>query len=349
LLRRLKVDEHVNKKHEGTPIKVEAVITKLVYYILLIYVALISLNLLKVKDALDPLKIAMTDIFAAIPNVISAVFIGFLGYVIAKVVSSIVLAATAGLDPVAPKAGLSKKLSISKTLERISFIMIFVPILIQALDTLKITAISDPAKHLLQKLLDAVPGILGAAVILILFYIVGRFIADFLSGFLAGLGADEIPKKIGASGIFGKKSFSKFCSGLVFFFIMLSAAVFAVDILKVPRFSEILAKLIQFSGNVVIGLIVLAIGNFIATYAADAIAKSTKNAIVPLVVRIAILALVIAMGLHTMGIGKEIVDMAFFFALATASLTVIIAFGIGGIKPAGALMEDWLNKLKTKK
>jgi len=78
LLHKIKLDERLNKKAEGTPVKLEGVISKFVYYVLLIYVLMISLDLLGAKGVLDPLKVAMEKLFAVIPDAIAAVFIGFL-------------------------------------------------------------------------------------------------------------------------------------------------------------------------------------------------------------------------------------------------------------------------------
>ena len=346
MLHKVRLDERLNKKVEGTPVQLEGVIAKFVYYILLIYILMMTLELLGVKGVLDPLENAMTKIFQVIPDAIAAIFIGFLGYILAKVVSSIVLAATVGFDSVASKAGISKSLTVSKVLEKIVFIVIFVPSAIAALDKLNIKAISDPAKGMLTSLFDAVPEILGAAGVLVLAYIVGKFVTGFLSDFLKDLGSDDVPKKIGAEGLFAGKSFSVFCSNICFFFIMLSASVFAVGVLNVPKVTEIMGSLLLFVGNIVVGLIILAIGSFIANVAFDKLAASSKSTILPIIAKVAILCFVITMGLHAMKVGDKIVEDAFIFACATISLTIILAFGLGGREAAGKLMDHWLGKLK---
>ena len=346
ILKKMNLDDWLNKNTEGKKVEMSKVIGKLVYYILLVNVLLITLNLLGVQGVLKPLVNATDKLFSIIPNAIAAGFIGFLGYILAKVISSIVLAATSGIDPVAEKVGLGKSFSISKVLEKLVFITAFIPIAIIALDTLKIKVISDPAKDMLTTLFHAIPQIIGAAIVIVVAYIVGRFIVGFLSEFLKGLGADAIPEKIGATGVFGEKSFSGFVSGICFFFIMLGAAVWALDILNIPKITSILGKLLDFSGNVVIGLIVLAVGSFLANVAYERLSKSSDSKLLPIIAKVAILSLIITMGLHTMNVGAEIIELAFMFALATVSLTIILSFGLGGREAAGKLMDHWLEKLK---
>ena len=81
-------------------------------------------------------------------------------------------------------------------------------------------------------------------------------------------------------------------------------------------------------------------------FASDKLAKSSKSKIIPLIAKVAILCLVITMGLHAMDIGEEIVELAFMFTLGTISLTIILAFGLGGREAAGKLMGHWLSKLQ---
>jgi hypothetical protein len=345
LLRKIRLDDKINSEETKTPIKVEAIIQKFVYYILLVYVLLLALDKLEIRDVLRPVETMFTKFFGMIPNIIAAVLIAFMGYILAKIISSIVRAASTGFDPLVNKAGLSEKLTISKLLGQLVFIFIFIPIVISSLNVLHIEAISKPAISMLEELSTAIPNIIAAALIIIVFYIFGRLVTNFIAELLKNFGADDLPKKIGAAGIFGKKSFSVFCGNLVFFFIMLSASIAAVGKLEMPNISGILTDLLNFAGKVVLGLIVLALGNFIAVFAHDRLSASTKGGIYPLIVKYAILSFVLAMGLHTMGIAPDIVKMAFMFIFGTLALTIILAFGLGGREAAGKAMEKLLAKI----
>ena len=346
LLHKLKMDEWLNRKTEDKPVKLEPVIAKLVYYILLVYVLIITLDILQVKDVLDPVTQMFGKFILMIPNIVGAAFIAFFGYILAKIISSIVLAASSGLDSLAPKVGLGKSASISKLLGQLVFIVIFIPVAIASLDTLKIEAISQPALALVRRLSGAIPYVIAAALVLVVSYVVGKLATGFLAELLSSMGADSVPEKIGAKDMFKKTTFSVFCGRLAFFFIMLAAAEGAVEYLKMDNISVILTELLALSGKVVLGLIILGIGNLIAMFAQDKMKQATKAPLLPVVVRISILFLVLAMGLHTMGVAKDIIEMTFMFTLGTLSLTIILAFGLGGREPAGKLMDKWLSKLK---
>ena len=62
--------------------------------------------------------------------------------------------------------------------------------------------------------------------------------------------------------------------------------------------------------------------------------------------RIAILTLVAAMGLRSMGIADDIVNMAFGLTLGAVAVAIALSFGLGGRDAAGKQMEYWLSKLR---
>jgi hypothetical protein len=66
-------------------------------------------------------------------------------------------------------------------------------------------------------------------------------------------------------------------------------------------------------------------------------------------VRVVILALVLAMGLRSMGIANDIVNMAFGLTFGAAAVAFALSFGIGGREAAGKQMEHWLSKLRKGK
>ncbi|MBN1864113.1 MAG: mechanosensitive ion channel [Victivallales bacterium] len=344
MLRRVGIDEKLNKKNTQTPVRIEPIISKFVYYLLLIYVLLLTLDILGVRSVLSPIEAMLGKFLVMVPHIIGAAFIVFLGYILGKTLGGVVQAATSGFDSVVSKAGISDKLTVSKLLGQLVFIFVFVPIVVAALHVLQIEAISAPAIGMLEGFATAIPNIVGAGVCLIVFYVVGRLVTGFIAELLKNFGSDDIPKKIGASGLFGKRSFSIFCANIAFFFIMIFGASIAVSTLKMPEITEILTGLLVFSGKVVLGMIILGIGNFLATFAHDSLAKSTKGGVYPVIVRVAVLSLVLAMGLHTMGIAEDIVEMAFMFIFGTLGLTIVLAFGLGGREAAGKTMAKWLSK-----
>ncbi len=332
------------KEKTGRDLGLGALIANVVFYLVILYVTLIALGVLGIEGVLDPAKDMLGRLLAMIPNVIAAALIGIAGYIIARIVSGAVSFVSSGLDRFAPKVGLGEEFKISKLLGTLTFVLILVPVLISALDALKIEAVSGPATDMLRTLLNAVPNIIAAGVILGVAFIVGRFVRGIITDLLKNAGADAAAEKAGAGRMFGERGAAATIGNLVLFFIMLAAALSAVEALQLERLADVLGGLLAFAGNVVVGLLIIAVGVWLAGIAHDRMQRDGKPTVASGVVRVAILGFVLALGLRAMGIGEDIVNLAFGLTLGAVAVAVALSFGLGGREAAGKQMDHWLSK-----
>jgi hypothetical protein len=130
-----------------------------------------------------------------LPNIVAALVIGGVGWIVATVLRNLVtnLLRSAGFDQIGNKAGPGRHGAAVGLAGLLVFIVVFVPALIAALDALKIEAISRPATDMLAMLLDAVPRIIAAGLILLVTWLVASFAARLLASLLANVGFDSLP------------------------------------------------------------------------------------------------------------------------------------------------------------
>ena len=342
------VDDRIEES-TGERYKFSKIIARFVYYLLLLFLFLLVLNIQGEEKALEPLRNMFTEFFTMLPNIIGALLIGFMGYLIGKIVAAGITLAIKPADSISSDIGLGKKISISKIVGQILFIVIFVPTLIAALDALEIEAISAPAIGMLNTFLEAIPTFLFAALILTVAYFIGRFVSSNVTLILKNLNVDQLPKKLGLEVFVGEKvSLSKFIGGLIFFFIIFAAFISASEKLNFTLISALLGKLVAFAAQIALGLIILAVGNFISRLAYKFLTRSesNKNITIATVVRFVILGLVFAIGLKAMGIADEIVHLAFGLSLGACAVAFALAFGLGGREAAGKQVEHWFKKLR---
>jgi len=154
---------------------------------------------LQIEGLMTPLTDMTGSFLGILPNLFAAVVIGFVGYLIAKVVRGLVsnLLAATGVDRFSETHEETEGLKLSELGGTLAFILIIVPTLIAALDALRIEAISVPLTGMLDVFLLAVPNVLAAAAILLIAWFVGRFVAGLVTRLLANLGFDRIPERIG--------------------------------------------------------------------------------------------------------------------------------------------------------
>lgn len=347
LLNRIGVDARLKEKTGSDP-RLTPLLASILFYLVVLYAAVIALGVLGIEGVLDPAKAMLAKTLDIVPNAVAALLIGLIGYIVARIVSGAVRIALAStLDRIAPKAGLGEDFKPSGLLSTFVFVLVLVPVLISALDALKIEAISQPAVRMLDELMAAVPNVIGALIILGVAYVAGRFVRGILVNILKNVGADNFAEKTGGARLFGQQGFSVAIGNLALFFILLAASLSAVETLNLQQLSSVLRNLLVFSGEVAVGLLVIAVGSWLANIAYTRLNKDGKSSTLASIARIIILGFVLALGLRAMGIGDEIVNLAFGLTLGAIAVAVALSFGLGGREAAGRQMEHWLGKWRT--
>ncbi|EGG93192.1 hypothetical protein IMCC1989_1580 [gamma proteobacterium IMCC1989] len=315
------------------------------YYLVLLNVLLIVLERMNITSVLDPLKHLASQFMGALPNIIGAGIIFYAGWIIATLASSFVSLAAKKLDKTLEEKGFNVDFKASSFLGAFVFGGILLPIVVAGFEFLNIKPISEPATQMITEFMQAVPNIVGAALILIVAYVLGRFIIFMLTGLLKGMNVDQIPEKIGLDSVFNeKRTLTSMIGSVIMFFIMLTATTAAISKLNIPLISDIFARLISFGGGILLGGIILVVGYVLANIAYKKLLATSDN--MANIARFAILGLVLAMGLRAMGLADNIVNMAFAFTFGAIAIAAAVAFGLGGRDAAKKLSDKWADKIK---
>jgi hypothetical protein len=352
----------------------ESIGNALYWFIFLLFLPAI-LRTLELQGTLEPVQQLLNDILSILPNVLAALLIGAVGWFIAQVVRRIVtnfLMAT-GVDRIGSRFGLGQTTttySLSWIIGTIIYVLILIPTAIAALNALEIAAISGPAISMLEQILNVLPQIFTAAVILILAYVVGQFLSDLVTNILTGLGFNNLfqwlgfrtqpstpsaqpevivvePQSTRPTPV-PTKTPSEIVGIIVWVGVMLFATVAAVNILNIPALTALIAGIIVILGQILAGLIVFAIGLYFANLAFSLIVSSggRQSRILGQAARVSIIALVSAMALQQMGVATSIVNLAFGLLAGAIAVAIAIAFGLGGRDIASEQIREWLNSFK---
>jgi hypothetical protein len=175
----------------------------LYWFIFLLFLPAI-LNALDLNGTLEPVQGMLNEILALLPNILGAIIIAAVFWFVATIVKRIVtnLLAATGIDNIGRKFGLGSTAgsqSLSSIIGAIVFVLILIPGIISALQQLQIDAISDPAIDMLRQVLNLIPKLFAAGVVLALFYIAGKFVAEFVSNILSNIGFDNLGQWLGMS------------------------------------------------------------------------------------------------------------------------------------------------------
>jgi Conserved TM helix len=328
------------------------------------------LDTLGLGSSLAPVQNLSADVLSAVPKIIKAVIIGAVSWFVAKIVRDIVtnIAAAAGSERLAAQLGLNRSMP-NQTLAGIAgtlvFVTILVPGIISALQALDIDAISGPAILMLNQITLMLPRVLTAGVLIALSYFIGKFLSELVTTTLATLGFDNIVQVLGLSNLVNEaapqrtdsiegsantKTPSQLAGILVLVATMLTAAISATNILGIPSLTMITESVLFIGSQILIGLVVFAVGLFLANLAFRLInaAGTRQSNILAQTARIVIIVLVGAMGLQRMGIAPDIVNLAFGLTLGALAIAAAIAFGLGGRDVAGEQLRQWLTSFNRR-
>ncbi len=356
----------------------------LIYWLVWLLFLPAILGELELQGLLGPVQGLVTDLVNFLPNLASAVIILVVGYFVARIVRDIVtnLLASTGIDRLAQRVGFSsaaptssvpassattsspnaattpmatqsQPMTLSRLLGTVVFALILIPVVISALDALNLEALSTPAIAMLNQVLNAIPNIFAAAILLAIAYFVARLIADLVRNILAGLGFDRILSRIGlrsATSTTTGRQPSDIAGTIIFAAIMLFAAAEAAGLLGFEQLSGLVAEFLVFFGNVILGLIVLGLGLYLANLAEQTIRSSDvqNRDILATVARYAIILLAVTMALRQMGIAEDIVTLAFGLLLGAIAIAAALAFGLGGRDLAARELERMRKDLKDR-
>lgn len=327
------------------------------YWLVFLLFLPIILGTLQLDGLLEPVQAMMGRLLTFLPNVLAAGVILAVGWLIARIVQRIVtnLLGAVGVDQLGEKVGLGTALGtrkLSGLVGLVVYVFILFNVILSSLNALELEAVTRPASNMLGQVLDAIPRLFAAAVLLALAFYVGRLVSQLLSGVLAGAGFDSVLQKLGLSrdgASDGAKRPSELAGTLLLTAIMLFASIEAAGLLGFANLAVLLSGLLGFAGQLALGIVVFGVGLFLANVAASTIRASgnAQAGLLATAARIGILVLSTAIALRQMGIANEIIELAFGLLLGSFAVAAAIAFGLGGRDVAAKQIEEWRDGLKN--
>lgn len=363
-LEAVSLDRRLESATETVPAHhVSDTIAGVVFWVVLLFFLPAMLRVLDLEAAVVPLTGMFTRALVVVPDLFAAAVILLVGWIVARVVRAIVVGFTEamGVGDLAARVGLTKALGgqrVTVILGTVAYVLTLIPVIVTAIDTLHLSAISTPAIGALSTLFNSLPYVFGAILILSLAFVVGRLLRDFVSGILRGIGFDSILAALGltsAQAAVGGRTPSQIGGMVTMVFVMIFAAMEAAELLEFQRLAVLISHFVQFLAQVVVALVVIGIGIYLANFTRRIILAGSSdkadsgNLLLASLARYAIIVFSVALGFQQMGIGKEIVVTAFALVLGAICLALGLSFGLGSRELAQRTVEEWARKLRSDK
>lgn len=326
-----------------------------VYYLVWLLFLPAILGAIGLQGLLVPVQNMIDQFLSFLPFLAAAAVLLIVGWFVARIVQRIVTGflASAGVDSFAERVGVAKYMggmTVSYLLGLLVFIVILIPVITAALDALNLTSLTAPLTAMMNEVITAIPNYVAAAAILIVTYVVARWLISIAVEILKGFGVNSLPRVLGLGETesIGGRTFAQWIGDLALLIVMLLAAVQAAQVIGWTAVTVAIGGFGVQIVKIAFGLIVIAIGVYLANFAAkfiDGTAMPNK-VLVAMVARVAIIAFAGAMGLTAMGFAEQIVILAFGLFFGAIAVAVALAFGLGGRETASKQIAEWSDSLK---
>ena len=324
------------------------------YWLTLLLFLPAILGTLSLDGLLGPAQGMVGAVLNFLPNVLAAVLVLVIGWLVARIVrrAATGFLASIGTDRLGERVGFGDRgptQRLSELLGLLVYVLILIPVLIGTLNALQLEAVTAPTSNMLNAILAAVPNIIAAALVVAIAFVVGRLVAGLVERLLSGTGFDQISAWLGIRAERTPVTWppSRIVASLVVVTVMLFAAIEGSRLLGFSELANLISRFTVFGAQILFGLVIFAIGLYLANLAARAVGGSgIGNAtVLAVVARSAILILTGAMALLQMGIADEVILLAFGVSFGSVAIAAAIAFGIGGRETARRLLDEWTEKL----
>jgi hypothetical protein len=199
-LQAAKIDERFGKAEgeEGQPrTPMSKTLSEAAYWLVFLLFLPAVLGALNLTGLLLPVQGMVDKLIGFLPNLLGATIILAIGWFVALIVSRLVTSILAGIgaDRIGERIGVN--LALSGFLGKLVYILIFIPVVIAALNALQLQALTQPASNMLNLILGFIPNLFAAAIILGVGWFIASLLQRFITNLLASIGADRISEQLG--------------------------------------------------------------------------------------------------------------------------------------------------------
>ena len=354
LLNKVKADKYTDKlgiTDEKTGSSIEF-FGKLVFFIVFVLFLPGVLDKLGLENVALPITSMVSQFLNFIPNIIAAVIILLVGIFVANIIRQLLtpVLRKLNIDRIQEKAGLKvgEGSTVSSMISYIVYILILIPVIIAALQVLNITAITQPAVAMLNKIVLFLPNIFVAIGIVAVGVFIANITGKLLTTVLSAVGADTFVKSLlpDDNTKLQKLSASKIIGETVRYIIVLLFLVEAFNVIQLDVLRVVGQAIIAYLPLAISAAIIIIIAFILSAWIEKLLLKNLPQAkILAKLVKYVIIVLGLFMTLNQLGIAVTIVNAAFIIMLGALGVAFAIAFGVGGRQFAAETLKKLDDKL----
>lgn len=335
VLSKLNLNQRMNSS-TGKSYDLEGIISKIVFWFIFIIAISGALSQLNLNSISAPFANMVNQVLTFIPNLIAAIAVGVIGWVIATVARTAInaaLAKTSMDERLSAKAGVKP---MSSTIADMVYWFILLVVLTMVLGQLELDGLFAPLTNMVDKIFSFIPNILIAGVVFVVGYIIAKVVRGIVTNLVSTFDVQKLASKAGLS---EQNSLPNIAGSLAFLVVIIPTIIAALNALKIDVIARpatnMLNKIMEALPNIFMAAAILIVTFYVVRMVANIIKGLIENT--------QINQLPVKVGLQeTMG-DKKISDLVsyaiIFFAMLFAA---IAAADLLGFEPISAIIAMFI-------
>ena len=335
VLAKVNLNQRMNSS-TGKSYDLEGIISKVIFWFIFIIAISGALTQLNLNSISAPFANMVNQVLAFIPNLIGAIAVGIIGWVIATV-------ARTALNTALSKTSMDERLSaqagvkpMSNTIADMVYWFILLVVLTMVLGQLELDGLFAPLSNMVDKIFSFIPNILIAGVVFVVGYIIAKVVRGIVTNLVSTFDVQSLATKAGVS---EQNSLPNIAGSLAFLVVIIPTTIAALNALKIEVIARpatnMLNKIMEALPNIFMAAAILVVTFYVVRMVANIIKGLIENT--------QINQLPAKVGLQeTMG-DKKVSDLVgyaiIFFAMLFAS---IAAADLLGFEPISAIITMFI-------
>ncbi|WP_201589723.1 mechanosensitive ion channel [Psychrobacter sp. Pi2-51] len=335
VLSKVNLNQRMNSS-TGKTYDLEGIISKIIFWFIFIIAISGALSQLNLNSISAPFANMVNQVLAFIPNLIGAIALGVIGWVVATVARTAInaaLAKTSMDERLSAKAGVKP---MSSTIADMVYWFILLVVLTMVLGQLELDGLFAPLTNMVDKIFSFIPNILIAGVVFVVGYIIAKVVRGIVTNLVSTFNVQELASKAGLN---EQNSLPNIAGSLAFLVVIIPTIIAALNALKIEVIARpatnMLNKIMEALPNIFMAAAILVVTFYVVRMVANIIKGLIENT--------QINQLPAKVGLQeTMG-DKRVSDLVgyaiIFFAMLFAA---IAAADLLGFEPISAIITMFI-------
>lgn len=319
----------------------------------------ITRELFQLRDQ-DIIGSTVSEVISFIPQLIGAIIVLLVGWIVGRLLGKLVTTVLekAGIDQFVRGNGDESAedesgVGLASGLGKLVKYYVYYLAVLAAADVLNVPVLTE----VLSDIGAYLPVILGAAIILVVGFVIGRILEDIIADIIGSFGVDPHLEGTPLERLTARRGVGGFVGWIVALYVYFIALLAAADTLDIAILSDLLSTITAYIPQLIGGVVVLLVGIWIGDWLGELVADADRRRLtdyVGLSVKVFVYYVVITVALQTAGFNASILNTLFVIAMTALfgsfALAFIIAAGVGGALGSKEYIadniDDWMDSAR---